>query len=648
MITIAPTPMLLREFSVSPERQLTADEKICELFMQKVRATVENSGNTPIHNELVQMRDREVIHDAFMQILGSGMGLPQKAKLIDQLLAHPSIADGTILEVFNEPTLFPQLNKTVLLNALKDVKKIPIRGLIMLASQLTDVAHVKQLVEMSWKENAYGPFKTLLNRFTPPLVQSLVKLVVEKEIYDLEEKIFLLSSLGNDIPDTVMDLLKPFSPPLHASSNPKKLLNRLLNNVVTIQLKNGQLNSNIIQHLESLTPKTIYDILDFIVRSPTPQFEEPFLRNRHVIECIFRAKEPFPAQTIEHLVSIDFLNIDPIREEFFHLSYLYMERILNFANQWIRAPDSPNIFASALTCVIDYLDTETTLILREKLDRLKNSTRITEDQEDELDFFINEIEEKSLIGWSYKYPEEARNFNWLFKGSQDGKDGFTNLPRASQILTVLNLRAPPTVTFDEEQLDNYLLGGTCSAMTLSFLKEFLAARTTAPDALSAIQTIAPRYKNSSYEFRTTQSAYNTISKQEVSLDFKKDKIEALLQYENPDCTIERVSASIDIENEKSSDGVEFLYENLPDGQYIVRALNMEGNGKKGKERKSAKEEEYGHTTLYIKENGNHYYYDPATGPIQLNNSSQLPMILDWQHARWNLPSIRFYKVGEKT
>jgi hypothetical protein len=59
----------------------------------------------------------------------------------------------------------------------------------------------------------------------------------------------------------------------------------------------------------------------------------------------------------------------------------------------------------------------------------------------------------------------------------------------------------------------------------------------------------------------------------------------------------------------------------------------------------SKGENYGHTTLLIKENNSTFYYDPTVGFMEFTNPEQLPMILQWEHARWNLPQTTLYQVS---
>lgn len=297
---------------------------------------------------------------------------------------------------------------------------------------------------------------------------------------------------------------------------------------------------------------------------------------------------------------------------------------------------TPYFYTPTLAGAIDFIDLPTTQILFSRLDSFWTDKTTNKNHQTLIVKFLRDAGVNSLMAWKYRYPTAIRDFEWISKGSQFGKDGKVNLSEAEDTIEALNELAPGSVDFDPNSIQEYLSGGTCTAMTMRFLREFREAKEQGLKADAALKEISPHFNTSAPYFRTKQTAYNTIARREFSDDFKKDKIDALLKGENPDLKVSQTSDLIHIKDQGSA-AFSTLYNELPEGQYIVRSLNLDVMDNR-------KEEGYGHTTLLIKDEKQVYYYDPAIGPLKLTHPAQLGMILEWQDGRWTIPSIRLYKV----
>ena len=188
-------------------------------------------------------------------------------------------------------------------------------------------------------------------------------------------------------------------------------------------------------------------------------------------------------------------------------------------------------------------------------------------------------------------------------------------------------------------------------MVFNFLKLYLEKRASL-EPKEALNAIAHAFSIATGQFRATQAAYNTLYKNGKTADFNKDKIEALLRYENPKLSVINHSKEINL-NVEGVDEVLMSYLNTaPDGVFVVRSLRpllteeeLDGEPYEIDDPEFLKGEQYGHSTLWIKSKGENFYYDPAVGIIQIHDLRQLPMILQWEHYRWTLPNVRFYQVS---
>lgn len=202
----------------------------------------------------------------------------------------------------------------------------------------------------------------------------------------------------------------------------------------------------------------------------------------------------------------------------------------------------------------------------------------------------------------------------LFEGSQEKCHGAVSISKAYAVFSKLQKRKEPGIDFNEKTLVTNLKGGTCTAMALHFLNDYFALikflysqfpyLDTKRLLCHLIEDFGEKFKESSENMRTLQSAYNTIEVRDVGVDFSKNKIQSLLNYYK--FKIDFYSDKINIKK-SNKNGYEYL-ENvvgvLPKGTYIVRTWKPSDN---------IKLEEDGHSTIYIKHKNSELYYDPSEG-----------------------------------
>ncbi len=267
--------------------------------------------------------------------------------------------------------------------------------------------------------------------------------------------------------------------------------------------------------------------------------------------------------------------------------------------------------------------------------------------------FFKAGKRSSLLLWKYDYLESVRNLPMLVKGSQIDQDGTYPKDQIAAMFDALNRSAPASIWFNPAARKTSLTGGVCSAMTLRAIKSYRDARKTGLTPIESIQAIGSEFSLSNASFRGMQAVYNTIGRKKnddgifaPSDDFGKDKIEALIQLENPGARINLCTDEIDLLAPDSKEKITQLAADLPDGIYVCRSLSpLTTDIDKRTPEYVSKEERFGHSTCLIKEGNDSFYYDPALGFMQLIHPEQLDMILKWQSFRWGISTVRLYGVA---
>jgi hypothetical protein len=210
----------------------------------------------------------------------------------------------------------------------------------------------------------------------------------------------------------------------------------------------------------------------------------------------------------------------------------------------------------------------------------------------------------------------------LFTGSQAGCRGNINFDTAKRAHEILRKNPPIGIVFKEIADKNCWNGGTCAAMSWDFIHEFLSRKEQGLNTRAAVQVTGSlsKYQRSNIEFRSNQAALSTfgfneeIVSESIGYDFNLKKMEAFAKLYNR--TVDFASADIDfsqviseVQNSANMDSVKSVFEqeknNLSEGVYIININKPQTN--------HPKRQNKGHQVVYIKGQGEEYFYDPNTG-----------------------------------
>ncbi len=224
----------------------------------------------------------------------------------------------------------------------------------------------------------------------------------------------------------------------------------------------------------------------------------------------------------------------------------------------------------------------------------------------------------------------------LFKGSQGGCNGYVNQKEVNKIIVSLQSSKEPFINFNEKKVVGEIYGGTCTAMSLTFVKKFLKAKNN-------VEVIKDKFRASNEKLRNIQAAFNTIEiiRSNDVVDYSKNKIQSLANYYK--LKINNSSKELDINKIESEGENEFNNEinKLQLGIYVIRALKPSTNEKL---------EEYGHTMIYIKTTKINLLYDPNYGIEILRRRSKHCSMLLSKLKRCNYGfqtnKVKFYQLLE--
>lgn len=243
----------------------------------------------------------------------------------------------------------------------------------------------------------------------------------------------------------------------------------------------------------------------------------------------------------------------------------------------------------------------------------------------------------------------SERISLIKKGSQIGCDGPVDSAEVDEKVMVHLADKVQGVVFQRKYITS-VEGGTCSAMSLNFLRRYFSERAVIHEshkkssALAAIQRIADKeIFSSSGSFRNVQAAFNQIrltdssSQARRSLKSKRKKIEALSGFYG--LSVEYCSDEFDM---KQGDKERFKtsVQGLVDGVYALRQI---------KEDDSDKGEAKGHTTAVIKEGEQLFLYDPNVGVVKYDHVSGEDLLqrLKEYHDVFDVNKVRFYKLKPK-
>lgn len=224
-------------------------------------------------------------------------------------------------------------------------------------------------------------------------------------------------------------------------------------------------------------------------------------------------------------------------------------------------------------------------------------------------------------------------------GSQNDCSGNVETDKAKAICAHLNSSPEKGVAFQEHRVTAFIMGGTCSAMSFEFADRYLKAKEAGLSPEEAIDRISPDFEQSNLEFRTRQSAFNTICKsmKKEAGDFKKAKIAAMLRFHQR--KVVKASDCFDLDKGDSLKKIEKILKQFQQGVFVVRCI-LENRSEKG--------EAFGHSTILIRDGGQNYFYDPAKGISELETgyeASVLHELLSAHNRQWGIYSGRIYQIA---
>ncbi|MBA2728981.1 MAG: hypothetical protein H0U49_12520 [Parachlamydiaceae bacterium] len=250
--------------------------------------------------------------------------------------------------------------------------------------------------------------------------------------------------------------------------------------------------------------------------------------------------------------------------------------------------------------------------------------------------------------------DKSPNQFWIFKGSQAGNKGAVEREHVLKVYNKINSLKPAQILFNQDKIVPALEGGTCSAMSLEFIKTYFDSRKIViknegeiTTLLSLIQWSARNLRTSNEEMRIRQAAYNTIEvikDLENEVDYSLQKIQSLANHHG--FKIEIASDEIDILNIGSiAKGINTI-NNLDDGVYLTRILRPPDPQDLYE---MAKFEKYGHSVVYIKDKGAELFYDPNKGLLNIKpGKSDLELMTQFKNLynEHEVSTARFYKVAD--
>ncbi len=254
--------------------------------------------------------------------------------------------------------------------------------------------------------------------------------------------------------------------------------------------------------------------------------------------------------------------------------------------------------------------------------------------------------EKSSIPLTFAVPPLE-----VFAGNQVGCNRRVRYQRVKEIIKRLNATNPRGVHFNEKAIVSVLTGGTCSAMTLTFLDKCMrSVRAAVQETRNAQEVLLaekvagnlePQCHCSSRSMRELQAAFNTIEirQPDTAVDHHRNKVAALLNFFS--LKTDFCSSQIRLSTLTSSEALRLSLRALKNGFYFIRMLRPTENQKL---------EECGHSICYIKGGDTSMLYDPNAGVISFptgESAEQLFANFCNSAETWGFQLARFYHVAAK-
>ena len=319
-----------------------------------------------------------------------------------------------------------------------------------------------------------------------------------------------------------------------------------------------------------------------------------------------------------------------------------------YADQFVREKVAECPYTAVLDfrilSLLDALSPDTEAFLEKEMRRFSlNDPSFAE----KVEVFLKDSKHLSLTLWKYSADDQLRHIPLICKGTQiNGSKGSVHLSAAKKVAEQLNQRAPSSVEFKLGEISDQMSGGSCTAMCMRLLRLYREERNQQETCVDTLRKVGEHILIASSEYRDIQAACNSIQKKAASVDFKKDKVEALLKFENPTLTVIHSFDEVTLQAASALSQLTQQWNSFPEGIFFVRSLHpTQLEDPAASARSIAKEEVCGHSALLFREKGETFYYDPAMGVVQLYDPKQLQLILEWQNFRWDLPCIRVYRLS---
>lgn len=247
------------------------------------------------------------------------------------------------------------------------------------------------------------------------------------------------------------------------------------------------------------------------------------------------------------------------------------------------------------------------------------------------------MNETSLTNSVYKFEPPVQS--WLFHSSQQRCGGMVTIEKVQAIREKLTARAPLGIEFNASKIDSFVFGGTCSAMSLAFIKNYFAAVEKHLNIKESLLSLEPLLKTSCLKMRNRQLAFNTIEvvKSIPRLDYAKEKVESLARYYGFHITF--ASEMVDTQSDNYLEQLKSTLASMPEGVYFVRILKPSENEKL---------EERGHSMVYIRSSQGSYYYDPNNGAMDLSDQNHAEIIAKsfaFCYSIFGVTQARFYQLS---
>ena len=265
----------------------------------------------------------------------------------------------------------------------------------------------------------------------------------------------------------------------------------------------------------------------------------------------------------------------------------------------------------------------------------------------------------------------------LVAGTQYGNEGWYANPESSLVGTnkfivdenrfierkieKANMRSAniEEVSFSPFKDHGYVQKGNCTAMTLSLSKKYLK-KSQEEKTEQELKRLVEKQRSASDRSRKLQIAFNQI------------QIATEDNFQNPECKQDKMKALLQTMGMKvqkhcgtcTAKETREIYQTPPQGEPIKRKIaeqrdiekfveNMSSDGvyvmRLIKPEKNAKGEEYGHTTVCIKQGDNFFFYDPNRGLHKTTNAQEgIREYLEHQFSTCNLVEADIYQVEELT